>query len=723
MEKKRQNKILFPLISVSFLFTLGIGVFTFAFPLLAFQKDMPSGLLGILFSGYFLAKILLSPVAGNLADRFFPRPFLLAALFIATLLPFLYFFHADIKVLYTIQFTLGLCAGFVKPITLAIIAGLGKTEQHGRFFAWTNTASNIAFFLGPLVGGLIFYSMQIRPVLLFLSTVMFLCLLLIFTFVPQKIRTRSQPANKPISQKRTGGFTLFLAVAGRSLGIAGLIVFFPIALSHQFGSNKILIGVLTAIPALTSCVLLPLGGKLADTGRRDILTLLGMSLSALGLFLLGQVTTLPLTICVAILLGTGTAISFPAAMALGTNLNTQTGKNIGLLQAASGTGFILGPILCGIIIEFLTNIAPAFAVLGMLGLLSCLPFTFQLRDIRLKIKIFICSLLSVLCLLTAIFGLQHIPIREIFQKTKPQINKSSTSQPYANLAMGGIVSLQLYGEPQKTDPAAKQAFTLIAELEKDFGHRTAYGSIGKINAAAGEKAVAVTPQAFSLLERAIEIGKKTNGIFDISIGAVTILPYYYRQKASKEKTQLVDYTKIRLNPKTQTVFLPQKGMALDVGGLAKGSIIDAAANSIRNAGIQTALIEGNGDFFCYGEKNWRIGIQDPRSPELLGVIEVKNVGVCGSGDYYQYIDDENGERSHHILDPENLHSANASIGVTAIAPTAELADALATTLFIAGPQKGIKLLKNFPDCSALWVKPDKTLVFSPNFPKFLPTKK
>ncbi len=65
----------------------------------------------------------------------------------------------------------------------------------------------------------------------------------------------------------------------------------------------------------------------------------------------------------------------------------------------------------------------------------------------------------------------------------------------------------------------------------------------------------------------------------------------------------------------------------------------------------------------------------------------------------------------------------ASIGVTAIAPTAELADALATTMFIAGPQKGMKLLKNFPGCSALWVKPDKSLVFSPNFPKFIPAKK
>ena len=397
-----------------------------------------------------------------------------------------------------------------------------------------------------------------------------------------------------------------------------------------------------------------------------------------------------------------------------------------MLQAASGTGLILGPILCGIIIESLSNITPAFAILGILGLLSCLPLALQLHDIQLKIKIFICSLLCILCLLTTIFGLQHIPIQKIFQKTKPQINKSSdttSSQPYANLAMGGIIRLQLYGEPQKTDLAARQAFATIAELEKDFGHRTAYGSIGKINAAAGKKSVIVTPQAFSLLERAIEIGKKTNGIFDISIGTVTILPYYYRQKASKEKKQLVDYTKIRLEPKTQTVFLPQKGMALDVGGLAKGSIIDAAAETIRKYGIRTALIEGNGDFFCYGEKIWRIGIQDPRSSELLGVIEVKNAGVCGSGDYYQYSEDENGERNHHILNPKNLESARASIGVTTIAPTAELADALATTLFITGPQKGIKLLKNFPNCSALWVKPDKTLVFSPNFPKFIPTKK
>ncbi len=293
---------------------------------------------------------------------------------------------------------------------------------------------------------------------------------------------------------------------------------------------------------------------------------------------------------------------------------------------------------------------------------------------------------------------------------------------FADIAMGGIVHIKMAGVKESfAATAAEKAFATIDSLAEDFDHRSREGSIGRVNDAAGREPALVSADAFALIKRALDFARLSSGVFDISIGAVTTAPFYYREKSTVDKS-LVDYRKVVIDGDKKTVFLPEEGMALDVGGLAKGTIIDAAAGKIRQAGVAAALIEANGDFFCYGKRSWRVGVQDPRADSLLGVIEVKNAGVCGSGDYYQYDDStvEEGGRKHHILDPSRLTSAHKSIAVTAIAPSAELADALATTLFIMGPVKGLAFLQKLPGCSALWVLPDRQLVASPGFPPFLP---
>ncbi len=292
---------------------------------------------------------------------------------------------------------------------------------------------------------------------------------------------------------------------------------------------------------------------------------------------------------------------------------------------------------------------------------------------------------------------------------------------FANTAMGGIVHLKMAGAKKEVAlAAADAAFATMDRLAADLDHRSSEGSIARVNGAAGREAVVVSADAFALIERALDFGRMSAGVFDISIGAITTTPFYYRQNSTIDK-RLVDYGKVVIDKHKHTVFLPEQGMALDLGGLAKGTIIDAAADTIRQRGVPAALVEASGDSFCYGERFWKVGLQDPRSDSLLGVIEVKNAAVCGSGDYYQYDESsvEEGKRNHHILDATKLTSAHKSIAVTAIAPNAELADALATTLFIMGPVKGLAFLENLPGCSALWVLPDRQLVVSPAFPSFI----
>ncbi len=300
-------------------------------------------------------------------------------------------------------------------------------------------------------------------------------------------------------------------------------------------------------------------------------------------------------------------------------------------------------------------------------------------------------------------------------------NSQGSRFSYADIAMGTIVRLTLiHDDEREADNAAKLAFSTIRDWQQDVDHRFREGSVGRVNEAAGNMPVVVSDRAARLLERALDFCLKSAGVFDISIGAISTRPEYFRTEPAPEQRKLVDFTKIELNSETNSVFLPEKGMALDLGGLAKGSIIDAVVSTLKKQGIQSGIVEGGGDFYCFGPRTWRCGLQHPRKDELLGVIEVQNRAICGSGDYRQFVITEEGgkkKRKHHILDPATGDSARKSISVTTVAATAELADALATTLLIMGPEEGrIFLDENYPDASALWVLPDLTVQKTANFP-------
>jgi len=290
------------------------------------------------------------------------------------------------------------------------------------------------------------------------------------------------------------------------------------------------------------------------------------------------------------------------------------------------------------------------------------------------------------------------------------------------MAMGTIIRLTLISSQKVANKASEKALANISKLEKDFDHRIPYGSTGKININAGICPVSVSNECFSLIKRAIKFCEISKGVFDITIGTYSTVDNYYTKDFDNTNKNKINYRLIQINETEKTVFLPEKGMAIDLGGLAKGTIIDNAAMILKSSGIKKGIVEAGGDFYCFGNKEWKIGIMHPRSNNIIGCIYVKEKGVCGSGDYYQYeIEDKSKNlRKHHIINPFNMKSANKSIGVTVISESAEIADALATTLFIMGYKKGKNFLqKNYPESSALWVLPDLSIIKTDNFPDFI----
>lgn len=714
-------RMAYSLAGAVFLSTLGVGIFAFAIPLLALHDGLSGLMLGASFSGYFLAKLVISPVAGKLSDRTGPKSLLVAASILGLVAPMGALFSRQPAVLYAVQFCLGLSAGTLKPVATAAIAAVMPRHLHGRIFGLCNALYNAAFFLAPFMGGLIFYDRDLMPVLGVLAACMAASLTVILLVTPDglsSLAAEPTPVERTGSGKRFQAGALLMAVGGRTACTACLIAFYPALLSENLHGPTWLVGILFALPSMVACLGLPMGGWLADRFNRESLTITGMAISAACLALAGRMETAQGFVFVGVILGLGSSISFPASMAQAASLGRQQGRILGWFHGAANAGFVVGPLLCGFLVERYAEIPTPMIIMGTMGLATVLPLALGrwIGSVAPARRI-----ISSLILATCLLALTFIGVRGGgIEQTSEAALIPDTPLQFAGVAMGNVVRMTLYGVDAEQGGADSQAaFETISRLEPEFSHRNGSGSVGRVNMAAGESPAHVGKETFDLIKRALGISRTSTGVFDITIGAVTVLPYYYQEKAKLDKADLVDYRKVKLDEAGQTVFLPKEGMALDLGGLAKGTILDSAAATLRRQGVPAGLVEAGGDLYCFGDREWHVGVQNPRGDGLLGVISVTNAGVCGSGDYYQYaMVKENGKekRKHHILDPDLLDSADESIAVTVVAPSAELADALATTLFIMGPSKGKALLEHYPGCSALWILPDQSMVPSKNFP-------
>lgn len=743
------------LLAVSFLTALGTGVFAFALPLMSLDERVGGAWLGSAFGLYFLARLLAAPLGGMWADRagpFFP---LLFACTVGAGAPLLVLTASGMAApntgtLHLVQLLLGLAGGMVRPAVLAGLAEAATERSRPLWFARHALLFNAAVFLAPLLGGLLYLGRDMSLVLLGLGACMTLgaASLMLAALRPASAAAtsgsesdNSHAPHGPAAIRLSAPLPpLLLAIAGRTLGIGALTAFYPLHLAQTLTRNSLLVALVFAAGSLATCTALPFAGRLLGgrfaTGRvattnHATATALGMLLSALALMLLGRPLPIWQFVLGAVVMGLGAALSTPASMTLAAEHSQERGKTFGLAQVATGLGLMTGPILGGLAVRWTHETGAALELCALLGMLLTLPLLGQALQ-RLPGWSRSYSALAAICAL-ACLGLlltfsSLLPVGQ---------EENDTTYRYTDTAMGTIVRLSLDApNRQQADRAARATMDRIRRLQRDLDHRNPEGSIGRINSRAGAGFATPTPFALALIQRSLRFAAETGGRFDPTVGAVTAIPFYFALDPSlaESKAGLIDYRKVRIE--NGAVMLPLAGMALDLGGMAKGTIIDEAVKTLQELGVPAGLVEAGGDFRCYGERDWTVGIQNPRDPDdevesatdaeqVMSTLHVRNVALCGSGDYRRFVLLGQGGRQarrHHIIDPRTLHSAQKSIAVTAMAPTAERADALATTLFILGPEQGLAFLREQgrrqePGIAAQWILPDLTPVSSPGFPE------
>ncbi|WP_458626786.1 FAD:protein FMN transferase [Winogradskyella sp. PC D3.3] len=229
----------------------------------------------------------------------------------------------------------------------------------------------------------------------------------------------------------------------------------------------------------------------------------------------------------------------------------------------------------------------------------------------------------------------------------------------------------------------------------------------EINRNAGIKAVKVDTELFKLIERALAISKLTDGAFDISYasmdkiwkfdGSMTIMPSKEEIAASVEK---VGYKNIILDKKNNTIFLKLKGMKIGFGAIGKGYAADKAKALLISKGVTSGIINASGDMNTWGKQtngeNWNVAITNPMDKnKVFALLPITNGAVVTSGNYEKYVN-FNGKRYTHIIDPRTGYPSTGIISVTVFAPKAELADALATSVFVMGKETGLDRINQLP---------------------------
>lgn len=265
----------------------------------------------------------------------------------------------------------------------------------------------------------------------------------------------------------------------------------------------------------------------------------------------------------------------------------------------------------------------------------------------------------------------------------------------------------------------------ISRIEKLISSWDTNSQTSEINRNSGIKPVIVDKELFQFIQRCLKISKLTDGAFDISYasmdkiwhfdGTMTEMPSEDEIKKSVEK---VGYQNIILNEENSSVFLKLKGMKIGFGAIGKGYAADKAKALLIKKGVTAGIINASGDLNTWGtqpnEKDWMVAIVNPLNKEkVFSWMPVNNSAVVTSGNYEKYVKFNNVLYTH-IIDPRTGYPATGILSVSIFTKTAELADALATSIFVMGKETGLNFINQLKGVECIIVDQNNNIITSNN---------
>ncbi len=291
--------------------------------------------------------------------------------------------------------------------------------------------------------------------------------------------------------------------------------------------------------------------------------------------------------------------------------------------------------------------------------------------------------------------------------------------------MGTKVSVTLWHDDENIAEAAVQA--VMAEMRRIDAHFSPYietSELYKVNQLApkanARNPLLISPELAFIIDKSLYYSRVSDGAFDITFASLARY-YDYRKKLTPSEQQreellpAINYKLIHLDEDNHTVWFEHPKVYIDLGGIAKGYAVDNAIAILKARGITHASVSAGGDSRVLGDKKgrpWLVGIKNPRADKVAITLPLENTSVSTSGDYERYFVDEHGERVHHIINPRTGKSAQGVNSVTILGPLGIDTDALSTTVFVMGPERGLALINRLPGFDAVIITTQGKVLYS-----------
>jgi thiamine biosynthesis lipoprotein len=269
------------------------------------------------------------------------------------------------------------------------------------------------------------------------------------------------------------------------------------------------------------------------------------------------------------------------------------------------------------------------------------------------------------------------------------------------------------------------AINEIRRIEKLISSWDNNSQTSKINLNAGIKPIKVDKELFDLISRSIKISNLTQGAFDISYASLDKVWYFDKkmlkmpsEEEIKKSVSKVGFNNIVLDKKNQTVFLKNKGMKIGFGAIGKGYAADMAKLILLKNNVKSGIINASGDLTAWGEKpsgeDWMVAIVNPlKKSNVFSWLPIKNKAVVTSGNYERFIK-FNGKLYSHIIDPRTGYPSEGLLSVTIFSENAELADALATSVYVLGEEIGVDLINQLNGIDCIIINNKNEIIKSKN---------
>ena len=299
------------------------------------------------------------------------------------------------------------------------------------------------------------------------------------------------------------------------------------------------------------------------------------------------------------------------------------------------------------------------------------------------------------------------------------------------LAMNTVVSHTAYGSRAERALLAAQRET--RRLEGLFSRFLPDSDIARLNRAAGDESTRIASETFAVLSLGLACAKYTDGCFDMTVGPLVRLwntPCVQQtQQEINAAKALTGFKTLQLQARGRNARLTYAGQSVDLGGIGKGYAADCITTIFKRYGICSAFTDFGGNVAALGRKPdgspWNIGIRHPqRDKSLIGVLSVSDQSVVTSGDDQRAVPGADGICHSHIIDPRTgMPAKSGLLSATVVSQSSALADALATALFIAGLEDGMRYLKGYPGTQAVLIDRDASVYITDGLTHcFRPTK-